>query len=221
VRSWFLLLALSGCDQLFGLVEVPMARPPDARLIDAHLIDAPSPLGCSDETREGFANPDAFPEIAACAGAWSVPGLGTLPMCQRAAGNTGTEVLGIGCAAEDLCASGWHVCRSRLDVLGHLPPGKTCADAMVGTNTLFATGQSGPGGGECNVGANDFFGCGSYGLPAMPTCTPLDRNSDNMCFALGGVGGWRCPDPDSELTTVTKADPTAGGGVLCCQDDAP
>ena len=176
--------------------------------------------GCSDETREGFAYPAAFPEVAACAGAWSIRGLETADACNRAAGNTGERLLGMGCAANDLCATGWHVCRSRLDLLAHLPQGATCANAMVGENALFATAQSGPGGGNCGVGNNDFFGCGTYGRVALAVCAPFDRNSDNMCFMLGTIGGWDCPDPDSEVTTVSKSDPTAGGGVLCCQDDA-
>lgn len=211
MRFCLVLFALTGCHKLFGLVDVSDPPPiPDAR---------PTFAGCSDETREGFADPALFPAIAACAGAWSIPGLSAPAACGHAAGNTGTQVLGTGCAAHDLCATGWHVCSSRLDVLSHLPPAKTCADGMFGPSTFFATAQSGPGGGECGMGTNDFLGCGTYGPAPFPVCTPLDRSSDNMCFTLRSAGGWDCPDDRSEVTTVTKSDPTAGGGVLCCQDD--
>ena len=32
-------------------------------------------IGCADGQREGFANTSVFPNIAACSGGWSIPGI--------------------------------------------------------------------------------------------------------------------------------------------------
>src|SRR5262252_1849902 len=65
--------------------------------------------GCADGTREGLAT---YSSIAACAGAWTVPGVigDAPPACARQAGNDGSNAAGTGCNVADLCATGWHVC---------------------------------------------------------------------------------------------------------------
>ena len=72
-----------------GRPDSPDPRPPD---------------GCSDGTREGFVG---APGIAACEGAWSLPGIlaNAQPKCGRAGGNQGTKPDGTGCGADDLCSS--------------------------------------------------------------------------------------------------------------------
>ena len=169
---------------------------------------------CADGTREGFLDASTYPDIAACAGGFTVPGLlGTVATCGRKGGNDGPDPTGDGCAGA-----------------GDAPPG-----------SFFATGQSGPGCDVCATGtqpdcgnnscqqgcapsptmANDVFGCGNVGdIPDPTSCAPLDRFGNNLCAALPPP--WSCPmDPAgadvSEALLVTK--PGAdGGGVLCCRD---
>src|SRR5262245_3879393 len=77
---------------------------------------AVSRIGCADGTREGFQSQTKYPTIAACSGAWTIPGLiandTLVPRCQRRAGNDGANTSGQGCSVADLCAEGWHVCES-------------------------------------------------------------------------------------------------------------
>jgi hypothetical protein len=217
VRFAWIILALAGCDKLYSIDRLP---PPP---VDALMIDASRELGCSDGTREGFADPMLFRSIAACSGAWWTKGLRPDPpvSCDRMAGNDGIQVLGMSCSATDLCAVGWHVCRSRLEVLARLPVAhRSCGELGAAPNTFYATAQSGPGASQCDdTGTNDVFGCGTYGLVADNSCAPLDRSSDNMCFTIRAAGGWDCVDSGSEVTTILKTDPGAGGGVLCCRDE--
>jgi len=221
VRALLLTVLLTSCDKLWSLQPVPDAMvdgPPDAPGPDA----PPNVAGCADRTREGFSDSVEFPTIAACSGAWSIAGLRPDPAasCNRSAGDDGVLPGGVGCTATDLCAEGWHVCRSSLEVYERLPiSDRTCNRLGAEASTLFVTAQSGDGG-SCNAtGTNDVFGCGTYGIATSATaCAPLDRSSDNMCFTIKGVGGWECLDPDSELTTIRKSDPLTGGGVLCCRD---
>jgi hypothetical protein len=222
VRHLLLVIALAGCDKLWSLQHVP-DPPPDGPPDMAVPDTAPNLSGCADATREGFSDPAEFPLIGACAGAWSIAGLRPDPpvSCNRAAGDDGTLPGGVGCSASDLCSAGWHVCRTRLEVYERLPVAdRSCDRIGADANALFVTAQSGGGGGNCDAtGTNDVFGCGTAGLSVTdPGCAPLDRNSDNMCFVIKAVGGWECLDPDSEVTTIRKSDPTAGGGVLCCRD---
>lgn len=222
------LALLAGCDKLFSLNPVPDAAPPieiDAAAdatVDVPSPDAPpAPWGCSDETREGFTDTAVYPAIAACSGAWSIPGLRPDPIvsCGRAAGNDGVKLLGAGCSAADLCAIGWHVCRTRLEVLEALPlQSRSCAGLGAAADTFYATGQSGPGGGNCDTtGTDDVFGCGTFGAAAQSSCTPLDLTASNDCFAVKTVGGWSCAYPN-EVENIYKTEPLVGGGVLCCRD---
>ena len=176
------------------------------------------PTGCADGTREGFLSATDYPAIAACAGAWSVPGVtGTpVPTCGRAAGNAGTNASGAGCSAADLCAVGWHICAQAGEVAAHSPTG--CAGAAVdgGAPVFYASGQSGPGNATCGAGSNDLFGCGTLGEAPAADCSPLDRFGDDLCSVLGPP--WMCgTDETHEADDVTKTDSTAGG-VLCCSD---
>jgi hypothetical protein len=209
VRALLAVVGLCGCDRALGL-EAPPDTPPDAS----------TESGCADGTREGFVDVIVFQALAGCQGAWTIAGLRPVPapQCELRAGNDGANRPGTGCTASDLCAPGWAPCATHLDV--HLRiADRACSDATTTAGVFFATGQSGPGGGTCNAdGTNDVFGCGTMGDPTVVDCGPLDKGSDNECIDLV-MGGWDCMAPD-EIKTIHKADPFAGGGVLCCRTEA-
>jgi hypothetical protein len=176
-------------------------------------------VGCSDATREGYTPAATYPNIAACAGAWSIPGLQPpttkTPACSRGSGNSGVNATGAGCNVSDLCQGGWHVCESSAEVL-QKSNGAGCAPAAT-PGLFFATRQSGAGGATCGPGANDLFGCGGVGAaPAPGACVPLDRFSNDLCSAL--PAGWSCGlDAFQEANNVTHTNGN-DGGVLCCRD---
>jgi hypothetical protein len=193
------------------------AAPPDAQPI--------SPLGCADGTREGFKSLDKYANIAACAGAWQVPGFvaaETLtPQCDRRAGNDGTAPTGLGCSVADLCAEGWHVCESALEVSMNAG---SCVDAALSgaPPAFYATRQHGSMM-TCDrmnqTGTSNIFGCGDLGSVAVSACAPLKRmlrdvdcraNPPWMCLE-GPIG-----QSANELANVTKPG-AARGGVLCCR----
>lgn len=196
--------------------------------------------GCADGRRDAFGDRARYPRIAGCAGGFGNPGLSreSSPTCDRGAGDDGPNPNGRGCSASDLCALGWHVCRSDADVATHSPDG--CAGASdADARSFFATRQTGPGCGHCSTGSdptcdnsscregcaqterttNDIFGCGSLGdAPQASSCRTLDRFSNNVCSSLEAP--WRCDDDPAglrESDVVVKPGP-ARGGVLCCID---
>jgi hypothetical protein len=194
--------------------------------------------GCADGAREGFVDAAKYPAIAGCAGGWTVPGVAqeSAPTCALGAGDDGANPGGDGCSASDLCAPGWHVCRTAREVATHSPDG--CAGGDV-DGLFFATRQSGNGCGECSVSANpadacsgdtcltscyptsvqtnDVFGCGGTGALPAGSCAPLDRFSHNACGQLPAP--WNCASSDgtNEALVVVKPGPGAGG-VVCCAD---
>lgn len=195
-------------------------------------------LGCSDGEREGFLDPVRHVRIAGCSGGFRRPGLlfEEPPACGRLAGDDGPIPNGEGCGASDLCAEGWHVCRSADEVAAASPGG---CDGVAGTEpAFFASRQSGPGCGVCARGgrtdcsggdcasdcamttltANDLFGCGTLGDTPNPNCAPLDRFSNNLCSAT--TPPWECPGSSGydEALFIVKNGPERGG-VLCCRDD--
>jgi hypothetical protein len=187
-----------------------------------------SRVGCADGTREAFAGLNRFPQIAGCAGAWTIPGVLMLrpqtTRCMGVPGNSGTNPTGVGCAVDNLCADGWHVCAgaAEIDDLG-----VDCAQAGIsGANSnagpqFFVTRQRGSTGTACMrdevVGSNNLHGCGNFGLPEDQDCAPLDRQlSHSEC---DDTPPWSCDDPNSvtdEGLVVLKRASNAGG-VLCCR----
>ncbi|MCH9687364.1 MAG: hypothetical protein K0V04_38375, partial [Deltaproteobacteria bacterium] len=165
----------------------------------------PVSLGCADGQREGFVDPVHHPGIAACAGGWTEPGLVPVPppTCQRLGGDDTVNPGGAGCSAADLCAEGWHVCETAIEVAARTNQG--CAD-MVAPG-FFAIAQSGPGNAQCGEGLNDLFGCGTLGSPLdSASCNPLDHFSGPGCEDLPST--WNCGlDGDTEASHVAK--PTA------------
>ena len=202
--------------------------------------------GCSDGTREGFGDAQIFPTIAACGGAWDQPGIFNMPAkCNRAGGNDGLNAAGVGCTVSDLCATGWHVCYGKDDVVFRNANG--CAGVMTGATppVFFTTQMSSTGSFMCASGANatnDLFGCGNLGCdftsnPTVKTmCAPLGLSSHDLCKGLrndkgcgdwcnhlgkypGAPNSWDCgSDGDKEALNVVKAHPEQQGGVLCCLD---
>ncbi|MBS1152732.1 MAG: Type fimbrial biosis protein PilY1 [Myxococcaceae bacterium] len=190
-------------------VIVDAGQPPvvDAGTPDAGVIA--DPTGCADGTREGFTSKTAHPRIAGCSGAWSIGGVtrsNMAPTCGRVAGNTSPNVEGNGCAAVDLCATGWHVCRGKEEVAIAAPGG--CGDAVpIGApdkSLFFAVAQHSVNNSTCDSagsGDNDVFGCGNLGtaLQADKQCAPLTRalasvsaNSCGFNEAEPTLGPWKC-----------------------------
>lgn len=175
----------------------------------------PAPVnGCADGEREAFVDEVAYPDIAACAGGWMVPGMYTnVPSCDRAGGDDGLEPAGAGCSVEDMCSEGWHVCSDRLDVMAS---GVADCNTEAFGGAFFATGQSSMGGHTCSAGVDDVFGCGDVGWDMLNGCAPLNRDSQNLCSALPAP--WDCgPSNLQEADFVVKEGPEFGG-VMCCRD---
>ncbi len=202
--------------------------------------------GCSDGSREGFGNQQNFPTIAACGGAWDQPGIFNMPAkCNRQGGNDGVNAAGTGCTVTDLCATGWHVCYGKDDVVFRNPNG--CAGVMTGATppVFFTTQMSSSGSFNCASGAaatNDLFGCGNLGCDftgnttCKALCSPLTLSSHDLCKGLrndlscgdwcnhlgkypGAPNSWDCgTDGDKEALNVVKTHPEQQGGVLCCLD---
>jgi hypothetical protein len=166
------------------------------------------PVGCSDGTREGFQSLTSYPNIAACSGGWSVPGVtgNVQPACGRASGNTSANRDGAGCASADLCSAGWHVCRGKDEVA--TKANGSCADAVPAgapNNSLFfAVAQASVSNTTCDAsGDNDVFGCGNLGtqLSAQKLCGVLTRalasTRPGTCGfneAEPNLGPWQCLD---------------------------
>jgi hypothetical protein len=180
----------------------------------------PPGSGCADGTREAFVDTAAWPDVAGCAGGFSIPGIAAgeplAPACGRAAGDSGDDPAGSGCSAADLCAEGWHVCGSAAE-LGAASRNAGCDPAAEG---FFATRQAqeddacqGP------PAVDNLVGCGTLGAPAPPDrCAPLARVLRwDHCE---GAQTWACgteADPSEEARIVHKSGP-AEGGVACCRD---
>jgi len=174
--------------------------------------------GCADGTREAYASEE---RIAACAGAFDVPGVVTAasqsPACARGAGNDGSNAAGTGCSVADLCGAGFHVCRDVAEVQSAASTG-ACPPAS-GT-TFWLTRQATDDSGQCVAGgANNLVGCGAgLGVAAQASCAPLDTEVRyTHCQASSA---WECggsADANSEASVVTKVRSTEGG-ALCCKD---
>ncbi|MCO4763666.1 MAG: hypothetical protein KC502_19295, partial [Myxococcales bacterium] len=165
--------------------------------------------GCADGTREGFLDMKKYSKLAACSGAWSVPGIHKVtPSCNREAGNTGKNAKGTGCNVSDLCAVGWRVCYGKKDVLSRNSLG--CRDIMEGTKEpgFFLARTSSTGAFNCSQDStkfgdpgtlNDLFGCGNLGCataqgkctgdkkscdPALTPCVDKSTCTPQVCFPL-------------------------------------
>lgn len=179
--------------------------------------NAPAIVGCSDGTREGFLVIADYPHIAACGGAFEALGLDGAPQCSRLAGNHGFSEDGVGCAAADLCAPGWHVCRGPDDVQVRVGAAG-CRDAVDPFYAHFGVppyGQGAEGALEPPPGGAFFAtrgtascddvvfgsgagvtGCGNLG--AALACGPLDRGAGPFCMGLMDQAMSIVDDPATE-----------------------
>jgi hypothetical protein len=188
---------------------------------------APDIVGCSDGRREGFRDPDHWPRVAGCAGAFDQPGVlggapDLLPTCGLLGGDTNSRSDGRDCSPADLCAEYWHVCRNGDDVAKHSPTGDCEGCVPAGEKRFFLVAVGASPMGICSPdpqAADDLHGCGGLGEPEDPTCAPLSRRMGFAdCLATEGV--WKCggqEDSVREAKVVTKTGTTLGG-VLCCKD---
>lgn len=70
-----------------------------------------SSIGCADGAREALVDEALYPNLAACAGGFSIPGVvNGLPQCDRRYGDDGPLPDDMG------CADGLHLCASRYEV---------------------------------------------------------------------------------------------------------
>ncbi len=152
-------------------------------------------IGCSDGRRDGFLDLANWPAVAACAGGWTEPGLARPPIganCARAGNDTGISA---GCAAADLCATGWKVCQN--DVLAPA----TCPE----TPGFWAVN------GGC-TGITFVVGCG-LDVGGSVTGCEFQRTLGPGC-TTNSAAAWTCT-AGNERATVRHDD--LGGGVLCCR----
>lgn len=198
------------------------ARPPSRPI----LLGPPEVVGCADGSREGFRSLQIWPSLAACAGAWQVPGVvgadAAAPRCGRKAGDRGLEPSGAGCGVGDLCAAGWAPCSSPAAVAARSESGcRGVTDDSAAEPVLFIVAAGANASGACLTDpslANDLHGCGDLGEPEDGTCAPLDRRLTFAdCAQTGGV--WLCGSADRHLDEAALAlKPQARlGGVLCCR----
>lgn len=178
----------------------------------------PAPVnGCADGEREVLEDEALYPNIAGCAGAWTVPGVVVnVTNCERQGGDDGLIPTGTECSVEDLCSEGWHVCVDRQEVMDDGVA--DCNDDTLAWNgSFYATRQSGQGSNTCDAfGLNDVFGCGDVGYDNITNCAPLNRGSANLCVELPAP--WACGVAnDQEAQFIVKTGPEFGG-VLCCLD---
>jgi hypothetical protein len=171
--------------------------------------DPPEPdAGCSDGDREGYQDWDAYPDIAACSGAWTVGGVtrpDLAPTCGHGSGDDSWNTEGDGCSAADLCQEGWHVCQGHTEVE---EKAGSCDDAVPwGTPDkalLFAVVQYSDNNSVCDNGSsngNDIFGCGNLGtdLSGDKNCGVLNKVIASMNAGTCGYneaepshGPWEC-----------------------------
>ena len=157
-----------------------------------------STIGCADGTREGFTDQARFPNIAACAGAWSLPGIfPAIPASPQAScatsGNSSTTAPadGMGCSASNLCGVGWHICnggevRART---GGVTGG--CAAATdLPPDSFFSAAVSGPGCFQCALRSFTLTGpgCLAISCSAPPTNCQESGDLNNDVFGCGTIG---------------------------------
>jgi hypothetical protein len=188
--------------RVLGLIAPCVLTP--AGVASAQPVD---PIGCADGAREGFTDIAANPHIAACGGAWTIPGISLfapeaapacplifpadtrVPACNRGAGDDAFNAPGSGCNVADLCAPGWHVCIDANNVAAASPTG--CAGAAPGPEPLlFLTRQSSTGCGICARGSEtDPSLCQSGPDPSCNVDCLQSELVSNDLYGCGNYGG--------------------------------
>ncbi|GMV42537.1 MAG: hypothetical protein AMXMBFR64_42530 [Myxococcales bacterium] len=163
-------------------------------------------VGCSDGQREGYLSLSTYPNIAACGGAWTIPGIANFapafapacpslavndtrsPACGRTTGDDSANPLGTGCNAEDICAEGWHICLDVHDIKAATPTPTTGCSGSVppGSGPLwFATRQSTNGCGACADGTSVAPQCNSGSCAGG--CLNTERTTNDI-YGCGNIG---------------------------------
>lgn len=126
--------------------------------------------GCADGMRDGFRDATAFPNIAACSGGFTVPGVFPAPertdvaTCATTGDDATTNAAGTGCSAADLCGAGWHICRG--GEVSERTSGMSCNAATdFPDQSFYAAAVSGTGCDHC----------------ALPSNTTIDGCSADSC----------------------------------------
>ena len=208
--------ALAGCGDEFSSVEGSGGGGSTSTSATAQASSSSrsgmNEIGCADGARELMVDPEAEPHIAGCAGSWDMPGLGDAgPQCGRMAGDD-FMTPGTMCGVEDLCAEGWHVCKSEEEVVDRLQ-GQLCT-GMNGEPQFWLTKHSSTAL-ACTIPSEpgNIFGCGTVGQTA--DCMLPKVLLHTFCGPTTDLPTWSCGTTgDDESISVMKG--PGGGGVLCC-----
>jgi hypothetical protein len=186
-----------------------------------------SDLGCADGSREYFSDQGAFPDVAGCAGSFSVAGLidqsGKLVQaaCNRSAGNDGLLRSGVGCSASDLCQAGWKICETS-DAFFLDTRSRFCSSSDIISQPSVFLSAINVSSSDCSNSLSPIFTDGGFGCGNVNTgsyCQYYDVdfafNSHVTCSNL--PNSWNCNGPLFDLRNIANSE-AAGGGVLCCRE---
>ena len=189
------------CQRFAGVLSLAMAV--------GFTLPATAETGCSDGSREGYLDAQVYPDIAACGGAWTIPGIANFapafapacpslavndtrtPACDRQAGDDSANPSGTNCNAEDICAEGWHICLGVNDLKAATPtPTTGCSGAVPpGSGPLwFATRQATNGCGQCADGTSVASSCNSSACTSGCLNTQSTTNDVYGCGNIGAPG---------------------------------
>jgi hypothetical protein len=238
MKSWISRSGICGLASAIAALGACDPSPDRARTATrpgAELVGVVLNVGCADGQREGFVDTTAYPDIAGCSGAWTIPGVSLFapaaapacpgltpqdtrhPACDRDAGDDSRDNAdGIGCNVADLCAPGWHVCLDANEVESASGAGCMGATRPTDPALLFVTRQSSNGCGVCATGTRTTPDCDS--LACTAGCLQTEQISDDVfgCGNYGPVPGGSCGPLDRYSQDLCDA--IASWGWSC---DAP
>jgi hypothetical protein len=218
-------IGAAGCD----LISELASRGPDHAVI----VNA----GCADGEREGFVDTAAYPDIAGCSGAWTIPGISRTPpaeapacpglvthdtrapACDGSGDDSVANPTGEGCNVADLCAPGWHVCLDANEVAS--ASGTACNGAVPargGPALLFLTRQSSNGCDACATGTRVDPDCDSISCTAECLQTGHISNDVYGCGNYGAAPGEACSPLDRASGDLCAAIASRGWS---CDDAGP
>gem|GEM_PF-3923386 len=188
---------------------------PDGKPCNNGVCGTPEP-GCADGTRELFTNMAKYPTIAGCAGFYRGESLRLARQGQNCGATSSQECK----AAEDLCASGWHICMKNGDPndMKNRVTGPDCASdgagLFVAASSHCVTSQP-----ACSYGASG-LPCTQGGPCSEPICCGKDCQF-GLCKDAVWANETRCARPQTFIG-CGNANSFHGTplitGVLCCKD---
>ena len=199
--------------------SIDAAKPIDAPVVDARVVDAPSDaldlVGCSDGAREAFASIAMFPDVAGCAASWNA----ALGLRASATGQACGDDVQLCAAPADACSAGWHVCGTSGQPT-ELTARMTQADCTSGGATAVVNARFVAALSHCASYTGSVCGyevprtCGATGSCAEPVCCGAGCRNDAGCsagaFAMQGIAGTLTNGCAMMLATDVS-------GVLCCR----